>query len=74
MIVTIIFADERTKVDCADAACKGRKCFWPRPDPGSFLVGRGYRSNGNKGWLCGTRQAHGCPDEVSIPFTERMAA
>lgn len=49
-----------------DKSCLKRSCYWPRPDPGSFSQGRGYcsRSGGKREWLCGTRAAHGCPDNT----------
>lgn len=52
----------------ADKDCSCRKCYWPRPDPGVFTQGVGYkaRAGGSAGWLCGTREAHGCPDVFSI--------
>lgn len=54
---------QSVEVCCKD--CPKYKCYWPRINPGSFQVGRGYRSYGDerdKQWLCGTRNAHGCPD------------
>jgi hypothetical protein len=54
-------------VDVCDRDWLQKSCYWPRPDPGSFVQGRGYRSNGNQGWVCGTRHAHGCP----LTFEER---
>ena len=45
--------------------CLGYKCYWPRRNPGSFVTGRGYRSYGDsrdQEYLCGTRNAHGCPE------------
>jgi hypothetical protein len=57
--------DPKTKnmVSVVDKLCFQRKCYWPRPDPGVFTQGRGYssRTGGNKGWLCGKREARGCP-------------
>ncbi len=53
-------------VDVLDAGCVVRKCYWPRQNPGSFQIGRGYRSYGDKRdttWLCGTRNAYGCPEK-----------
>jgi len=43
--------------------CLTYECYWPRPDPGVFTQGQGYRTRegGSRGWLCGTREAHGCP-------------
>jgi hypothetical protein len=49
-----------------------RPCYWPRPDPGVFTPGKGYKSRGNntlntlkhsEEYICGTRAIHGCPDE-----------
>ena len=45
--------------------CLSKKCYWPRIQPGSFQIGRGYQSFGDardKEWICGTRAIHGCPD------------
>ena len=54
--------NHRVKVDVAEKECPDRKCYWPRPDPGVFLPGRGYRQlSMPRGWLCGTREARGCP-------------
>jgi len=54
-------------VDVAEKGCQGFKCYWPRPDPGVFTQGSGYRSRDpsgktKPGWLCGTREIRGCPD------------
>lgn len=51
------------QVDVADRDCPKRNCYWPRPDPGHFVQGRGYsqRPGCNRGWLCGTREVRGCP-------------
>ena len=43
-----------------------RPCYWPRPDPGVFTQGKGYKSRGSKPskyYICGTRAIHGCPDK-----------
>lgn len=49
-------------VSVADARCLKCTCYWPRPDPGAFTQGQGYRSRpGKKELLCGTREIHGCP-------------
>lgn len=50
-------------VDVSEKACPGYTCYWPRPDPGVFTQGQGYRQSvlGDRGWLCGHREAHGCP-------------
>ena len=52
-------------VDVCDKACPTYKCYLPRPDPGVFTQGQGYRqrSSGSRGYLCGTREIHGCPVE-----------
>jgi len=49
--------------------CPNYKCYWPRQNPGSFVTGRGYRSYGDgrdKEYLCGTRNAHGCPENPEL--------
>ena len=53
----------KKEVDISDKDCPKRPCYWPRPDPGIFTQGQGYRqrSSGPVGWLCGTREIHGCP-------------
>jgi len=49
-------------VSVSDKECLKRKCYWPRPDPGVFTQGIGYRTrSGKREWLCGTREIHGCP-------------
>ena len=48
-------------VDVFARGCLQKTCYWPRPNPGSFTQGRGYQNTGVKGWVCGTRHAHGCP-------------
>jgi hypothetical protein len=51
-----------------DVYCKGcltYTCYWPRPDPGTFTQGKGYSFRSND-WLCGEREAHGCPDTPKI--------
>jgi len=53
-------------VDVCDRDCPSRPCYWPRPDPGHFVQGRGYRHRSND-WLCGTREIHGCPDPLPDP-------
>lgn len=56
------------QVNVADKNCLKCSCYWPRPDPGSFTQGRGYTSrSGPSEWLCGTREAHGCPYKVVCP-------
>jgi len=55
-------------VDVLNKDCPSRRCYWPRPDPGVFAQGHGYRSRGrNVGWLCGTREAKGCPTPIPEP-------
>jgi len=50
------------KVDVREVSCLKKSCYWPRPDPGVFTQGQGYHSRGyDAGWLCGTREARGCP-------------
>lgn len=51
-------------VDVSEKDCPFYKCYWLRQNPGSFQIGRGYRSYGDKRdreWLCGIREIHGCP-------------
>ncbi len=53
-------------VDVCEEDCLNRTCYWPRPDPGVFTQGQGYKTRGNKvskSYLCGTRHIHGCPDK-----------
>jgi hypothetical protein len=55
-------------VDVAEKHCIGRRCYWPRPDPGVFTPGKGYKSRGSthtEEYICGTRAIHGCPDDVT---------
>ena len=54
-------------VDVYDRACLKKSCYWPRPNPGSFTHGRGYTNTDVKGWVCGTRHAHGCPVSGANP-------
>lgn len=50
-------------VNVSDKDCPKRKCYWPRPDPGVFTQGVGYRTrSGKQEWLCGNREIHGCPN------------
>lgn len=53
-------------VRCGD--CLQYKCYWPRPDPGVFTQGQGYRksAHGDRGWLCGNREIRGCPDNPEM--------
>ena len=50
-------------VDVIDQRCFAKTCYWPRPDPGSFSQGRGYHYDPkyDRGYICGTREIHGCP-------------
>lgn len=50
-------------VDVCCKECPSYECYWPRPDPGVFTQGVGYRqrSSGSKDWLCGNREIRGCP-------------
>ena len=49
-------------VSVADVRCPRCACYWPRPDPGTFTQGQGYRSRpGKRQWICGTREIRGCP-------------
>ena len=57
-------------VDVACKDCPTRKCYWPRVDPGVFTQGQGYRFRSND-WLCGTREARGCPDGETTPEKTR---
>lgn len=55
-------------VDVADKRCitEKRECYWPRPDPGVFVQGKGYRTRGSEvsdEYLCGNRAIRGCPDK-----------
>ena len=58
----------KVEVDVSERDCLIKSCYWPRPDPGSFTQGQGYRTRLNaKGgidWLCGNREIHGCPARV----------
>lgn len=56
----------KKKVDVSYPECAQYACCWPRPNPGSFQQGVGYRSCGDsrdKQWVCGQRDARGCPDQ-----------
>lgn len=53
----------KVMVDVSEKQCPTFTCYWARPDPGVFTVGQGYRQRSVKvGFLCGTREAKGCPD------------
>ena len=56
----------KVTVDVAEKDCPNRPCYWPRPDPGVFTPGKGYKTRGNRvsnEYICGTRAIHGCPDK-----------
>jgi hypothetical protein len=36
------------KVDVYCAQCQSYECYWPRPDPGVFTQGQGYKNPGPK--------------------------
>jgi hypothetical protein len=61
------------QVDVSAKDCPRRPCFWARPDPGVFTQGQGYKSRGggSAGWLCGTREIHGCPDNRATTTTTK---
>lgn len=55
---------EMVNVSCVE--CPKYECYWPRPDPGIFTQGQGYRRKHDDGhkdeWLCGNREIRGCPE------------
>lgn len=58
--------DIKETVDVCEKDCLTRPCYWPRPDPGVFTPGKGYKSRGSKHseeYICGTRAIHGCPEQ-----------
>ena len=58
-------------VDVSDRECPRRSCYWPRPDPGVFTQGVGYRTReGKREWLCGNREIRGCPSPKPQPPKE----
>lgn len=60
--MTIRDRERRLDVWVRDQDCPTRPCYWPRPDPGVFTQGVGYRSReGKPFWICGTREVSGCP-------------
>lgn len=62
----------KVKVDVCETACLRRSCYWPRPDPGNFIQGIGYKTRpGKRSWLCGTREARGCPSPKPEPEPPR---
>lgn len=59
----------KKSVDVSDQDCLNRPCYWPRSDPGIFTQGRGYRQRSTTlGWICGTREIHGCPNPKPEPL------
>ena len=57
----------KQNVDVSEENCPKYDCYWPRPDPGLFTQGVGYRSRpGKKEWLCGNREIRGCPDTPAL--------
>jgi hypothetical protein len=60
--------DLKKEVDVSRRDCPLFECYWPRPDPGMFVQGRGYQSRGkaDRGYICGTREIHGCPDKPKL--------
>lgn len=62
-------------VDVADRRCLKCSCYWPRPDPGVFTQGQGYRTRtGKQGWLCGTREIRGCPYTKTCTICDKSFA
>lgn len=55
----------KKKVDVREKSCPKKSCYWPRPFPGLFTQGQGYKQlDSMKGkYVCGTREARGCPVE-----------
>ncbi len=50
-------------IDVSQKDCPTFTCYWPRPDPGIFTQGQGYRkASVDRGWICGNREIRGCPD------------
>jgi hypothetical protein len=57
----------RAALDVSDKYCPKRSCYWPRPDPGVFTQGQGYKQrSGKQEWLCGNRELRGCPDPKPV--------
>lgn len=55
--------EHKVDVEVRCKECPTYSCYWPRPDPGVFTPGQGYRQRvGKVGWLCGTREIRGCPE------------
>ncbi len=69
-VFNMIIRDRQLKHD-VDVCCKDcptYQCYWPRPDPGVFVQGQGYRQTdrGRGRWLCGTREIQGCPENPMV--------
>jgi hypothetical protein len=69
------FRDKILKKDVSvcekECVSDGRVCYWPRPDPGVFVQGQGYKSRGSEHsdeYICGTRAIHGCPDVIKYTW------
>jgi len=57
----------KKEVDVANKDCPKFECYWPRPDPGIFTQGQGYRkATVDRGYICGKREINGCPDQPKI--------
>ncbi len=73
--IIMIIKDKEIKknVDVLKKECLTFECYWPRPDPGVFTQGQGYRQRTIKiGYLCGTREVRGCPDCPKIKVREKQ--
>ena len=61
----MIIRDKEIKkdVDVSCKECPKYTCYWPRPDPGIFTQGQGYRQRSIKlkHYICGNREIRGCP-------------
>lgn len=53
------------QINVLDRECPKRKCYWPRPDPGTFTRGQGYKHRSDD-WICGEREIRGCPDKEEL--------
>lgn len=68
MIVKDKKLNEKVDVYCQD--CPKYKCYWPRTHPGVFIPVQWYKNIPKKEfWICGTREAHGCPDNPEMKET-----
>lgn len=60
----------RKDIDVSCKDCPKYKCYWPRSHPGVFNQGSGYSQAAEMekkyGWICGTREVRGCPDNQVI--------